>query len=629
MIPWPSAVIYLADAAIIKEVTTFRAKFPKPISLYKTLSVLEATSCVRRGRLEKRNTRLVWDETIRIMFDLFDNVWGDSPEIVVDHCVDITLPIALFVVGVAGFGRRMTFKDALHNVSSNLLLKMGVPSWAMKLTERTRRVNLAFDELRQYMVEMVDARRSAETKEERHDLFSGLLDAAHDNPDGGVAITEQELIGNMFIFLFAGHEPYLPFHPDEQERLYQQIKEYWSTQMGRLYGPSDQTYENMNRFTLSMAVLNESLRMFTSHRMSSGSKPMTARVISGVVNPQHAAEDTSFTVGNADGGETTFPVPSGTRVRFHVPGLHYNPKYWKDPHTFRPERFLGEWPRNAFLPFSSGARGCLGKRFFETESIAAITVMISRYRVEVKEEPEFLGETFEQRYARITAFDQMVTTTFRILVLGKSQSGKSSLINAVFNVDMAAAPGSQNSNADINVGFSPANNRSLVVHEYSGFESGDAQSLQTIRDFISYRTDADRSALERLHAIWICVPISDAIEKGLGDGVKDIFGVKKGLGEVDIGDNLGTSQDFNDQALASCVNVIHEDIINVWNFDDKEGYLLSRDFMSRMSHLVGDLAGPSANSPDLNGTVVTMAPMDERSVPKQEVNMFFAFIDLA
>ncbi|KAH9018730.1 hypothetical protein EDB85DRAFT_2154290 [Lactarius pseudohatsudake] len=116
---------------------------------------------------------------------------------------------------------------------------------------------------------------------------------------------------------------------------------------------------------------------------------------------------------------------------------------------------------------------------------------------------------------------------FRILVLGKSQSGKSSLINAVFNVDMAAAPGSQNGNADINVGFSPANNRSLVVHEYSGFESGDAQSLQTIRDFISYRTDADRSASERLHAIWICVPISDAIEKGLGDGVQDLFGVKK------------------------------------------------------------------------------------------------------
>ena len=28
------------------------------------------------------------------MFDLFDNVWGDKPEVVLDHCIDITLPVA-------------------------------------------------------------------------------------------------------------------------------------------------------------------------------------------------------------------------------------------------------------------------------------------------------------------------------------------------------------------------------------------------------------------------------------------------------------------------------------------------------------------------------------------------------
>lgn len=27
------------------------------------------------------------------MEDLFDNVWGDKSEVVVDHCVDITLPV--------------------------------------------------------------------------------------------------------------------------------------------------------------------------------------------------------------------------------------------------------------------------------------------------------------------------------------------------------------------------------------------------------------------------------------------------------------------------------------------------------------------------------------------------------
>jgi cytochrome P450 len=41
----------------------------------------------------QRNNKLVWDETIRIMEDLFDNVWGDRSEIVVDHFLDITLPV--------------------------------------------------------------------------------------------------------------------------------------------------------------------------------------------------------------------------------------------------------------------------------------------------------------------------------------------------------------------------------------------------------------------------------------------------------------------------------------------------------------------------------------------------------
>ena len=34
-------------------------------------------------------------------------------------------------------------------------------------------------------------------------------------------------------------------------------------------------------------------------------------------------------------------------------------RYWTNPHQFNPSRFLGDWPRKAFLPFSSGkALGC-------------------------------------------------------------------------------------------------------------------------------------------------------------------------------------------------------------------------------------------------------------------------------
>jgi hypothetical protein len=76
------------------------------------------------------------------------------------------------------------------------------------------------------MVEMVEARGNADEVEQRYDLFSGLLDAAQDEPGSKAAISDNELIGgfsrrdrsafldsvlpafpgNMFIFLFAGHE---------------------------------------------------------------------------------------------------------------------------------------------------------------------------------------------------------------------------------------------------------------------------------------------------------------------------------------------------------------------------------------------------------------------------------------
>jgi hypothetical protein len=75
------------------------------------------------------------------------------------------------------------------------------------------------------MLEMVNDRRNGDTKEERYDLFSGLLDASQEEPESGPAINDQELMGkssfvshfgdvltqciltgNMFIIILAGHE---------------------------------------------------------------------------------------------------------------------------------------------------------------------------------------------------------------------------------------------------------------------------------------------------------------------------------------------------------------------------------------------------------------------------------------
>ena len=58
-------------------------------------------------------------------------------------------------------------------------------------------------------------------------------------------------------------------------------------------------------------------------------------------------------------------------------------------------------------------------RFFETEGIAVMTMIVSKYKIEIKEEPKFAGETFEERYARVTAFKEGLTT---LLVMSTAYS---------------------------------------------------------------------------------------------------------------------------------------------------------------------------------------------------------------
>lgn len=53
------------------------------------------------------------------------------------------------------------------------------------------------------------------------------------------------------------------------------------------------------------------------------------------------------------------------------------------------------------MPFSAGARACLGRKFAETEGVAMMVSLISRYKFEVMEEPQFAGETFAQRKERV------------------------------------------------------------------------------------------------------------------------------------------------------------------------------------------------------------------------------------
>ena len=53
-------------------------------------------------------------------------------------------------------------------------------------------------------------------------------------------------------------------------------------------------------------------------------------------------------------------------------------------------------------------------RFFETEGIAVLTILVSQYKIAIKEEPQFAGETFEERKSRILSVYPGLTLTYVI-----------------------------------------------------------------------------------------------------------------------------------------------------------------------------------------------------------------------
>ncbi|TFK27616.1 cytochrome P450 [Coprinopsis marcescibilis] len=415
-------VFSLADADVVREVTaSSRGRFVKPVEIYERTEIYGPHIISAEGEQWKkykklvspafteRNNRLVFKETVNILSELFEDVWRDKDIIELDHCTSLTYKIALLVLGAAVFGNkpswetepgpkgghRMTFNQALHGMTSDFYLSVILPASAMGLTERFRKARVSFEELGAHLTETLEEKKNSPDSEGKSDLFSIIL---ANNEDSDDKLPDAAVKGNIFIFLIAGHETtahtlaftfaLLSMYPEEQEALYTHIT---SVLEGRLV-PS---YEDLPRLTRCTAVLYETMRLFP---------PITSV-------PKSVAEDTTLDITNRKGEKKTIPVPKGSTVLIDAAGMHYNPRYWKDPLSFNPERFLRDYRRDAFIPFSSGPRACPGRRFFETEAVAVMAMFISKYKVSIKEEPQFSSETFEQRYERIFASKEVLTLT--------------------------------------------------------------------------------------------------------------------------------------------------------------------------------------------------------------------------
>jgi len=130
------------------------------------------------------------------------------------------------------------------------------------------RLSVPHDEMEKYMLEMIKERSGSAALEGRRDLLTNLIDASMEKSDSqkDVEFTDRDLLGNIFIFLFAGYETtasalsfavaLLATHQEEQEELYKHVRSVVPD--GRL-----PTYHDVPRLTRVLAVINETLRLYS------------------------------------------------------------------------------------------------------------------------------------------------------------------------------------------------------------------------------------------------------------------------------------------------------------------------------------------------------------------------------
>ncbi|KAG8995052.1 hypothetical protein FRB94_008787 [Tulasnella sp. JGI-2019a] len=441
---------FIADANIIQQIGASRTLFTKPTVAYELFNMFghnvvtsEGAEWMRHRKVTSRaftesSMQTVWKQTTRIVDEMFDSDWTHRGDVVaIDDVMGSTTQLSMLVLMAAGFGQDdhwinhskppsghvLTFREALQDVIDNLILRVALPPWVWGsqasrdtlaiagiagrgwLGKQAQHTAVAFSELGKYMQEMLQEElATAPDGRERGTLFRDLV-AALVTEKQEIAVGKNDLFGNMFIFLAAGFETtahalgyalaLLALEEAEQQQLYNHINDVLQDR--------EPVFEDLPKLNRVQALFQETLRLYPA--ISELTKFVEDDVkfsVQAALSDSDVADTT--TLNEKDGLRTEVFIPRGSEVLLDVLAVHHNPRYWPDPYTFNPDRFMDpKWPRNAFLSFSTGARSCMGRRFSETEFTAIITLIIRRYTVSIDpiRFPDIIGESKLQRRERV------------------------------------------------------------------------------------------------------------------------------------------------------------------------------------------------------------------------------------
>ncbi|XP_052868407.1 cytochrome P450 4d8-like [Anopheles cruzii] len=162
----------------------------------------------------------------------------------------------------------------------------------------------------------------------------------HDTTTSGISFTIYELARNQ----------------DVQERVYEEIVSI----LGPDHKTAELTYQNLQDFKYLDLVVKEGLRMYP---------PV------GIIG-RALVEDLEM---------NGTVVPAGQNILVPIYVIHRNPEIYPNPNKFDPNRFSDEAESKRgpfdYLPFSIGARNCIGQRYALMEMKVSLIKLIANYRI--------------------------------------------------------------------------------------------------------------------------------------------------------------------------------------------------------------------------------------------------------
>ncbi|KAI7652911.1 cytochrome P450, partial [Hortaea werneckii] len=274
--------LYVADAEAVSQITARRNDFPKPTWIYASVDIFGKNVVSTEGQVwrhhrkitsppfTEKNNHLVWTESLHQAQSMLAGWIGEDGKgsgAVWDVAAQ-AMRLSLHVISRAGFGVRLqwpheetqtqipeghtlSYKDALSTLLENIIVVMLTPRWVLAHSPLRihQDANEAYVEWGKYMREMYrDKRTEVKQGESREgmDLMGALVkgagittEALNDpfadpekagaSPTNKQLLTDDEILGNAFVFILAGHETaantihfsllFLALHPSSQRRL--------------------------------------------------------------------------------------------------------------------------------------------------------------------------------------------------------------------------------------------------------------------------------------------------------------------------------------------------------------------------------------------------------------------------